>query len=68
MKISYKINAEEFYTLRKSVNWKDVGASQLSVALENSMYVVGIYENDSLVAMGRMVKIKFSKVCLQILL
>ena len=50
MKISYKINAEEFYTLRKSVNWKDVGASQLSVALENSMYVVGIYENDSLVA------------------
>ena len=61
MKISYKINAEEFYTLRKSVNWKDVGASQLSVALENSMYVVGIYENDSLVAMRRMVGDKVFK-------
>ena len=64
MKISYKINAEEFYTLRKSVNWKDVGASQLSVALENSMYVVGIYENDTLVAMGRIVGDKVFKAML----
>ena len=34
MKISRKISAEEFYELRASVNWKDVGASQLSVALK----------------------------------
>lgn len=61
MKISYKISADDFYLLRDSVGWKKVPVFELRVALENSMYVVGIYENDSLVAMGRMVGDKVFK-------
>ena len=61
MKISRKISAEEFYELRASVEWKNVLVSELSIALDNSMYVIGIYENDSLVAMGRMVGDKVFK-------
>lgn len=61
MKISYKISADDFYLLRDSVGWKKVPVFELRVALENSMYVVGIYENDSLVAMGRMVEDKVFK-------
>ena len=61
MKISRKISAEEFYELRASVEWKNVLVSELSIALDNSMYVIGIYENDTLIAMGRMVGDKVFK-------
>lgn len=61
MKISRKISAEEFYELRASVEWKNVLVSELSIALDNSMYVVGVYENDTLVAMGRIVGDKVFK-------
>ena len=61
MKISRKISAEEFYELRASVEWKNVLVSELLIALDNSMYVIGVYENDSLIAMGRMVGDKVFK-------
>ena len=61
MKINYSITAEEFLKLRKSVNWKDVNLAELKIALDNSMYVVGVYENDTLVAMGRIVGDKVFK-------
>lgn len=61
MKISYKISADDFYSLRDSVGWKNVSTTELAIALDNSIYVVGIYENDSLVAMGRMVGDKVFK-------
>ena len=55
MKIKTKITGKEFYEIRKSVNWKDVNIEQLDKALENSMVVVGIYEENELIAMGRLV-------------
>ena len=61
MKISYKISADDFYLLRDSVDWKKVSTHELKVALDNSMYVIGVYENDTLVAMGRMVGDKVFK-------
>ena len=61
MKISRKISAEEFYELRASVEWKNVLVSELLIALDNSMYVIGVYENDTLIAMGRMVGDKVFK-------
>lgn len=61
MKISYKISADDFYLLRDSVGWKKVSTHELKVALDNSMYVIGVYENDTLVAMGRMVGDKVFK-------
>ena len=61
MKISYKISADDFYSLRDSVGWKNVSTTELAIALDNSMYVVGVYENDTLVAMGRIVGDKVFK-------
>lgn len=55
MEIKYKISAQEFYEMRNSVDWKDINITILKRALENSMYVVGIYENEEIVAMGRIV-------------
>lgn len=61
MKISRKVSSEEFYELRDSVGWKNVSTTELAIALDNSMYVVGVYENDTLVAMGRIVGDKVFK-------
>ena len=55
MEIRTKITGEEFYEMRKSVEWKETNIAQLDRALENSMIVVGIYEDDELIAMGRLV-------------
>lgn len=55
MQIKTKISGEEFNIMRSYVNWKDTSIKQLDKALENSMIVVGIYENDELVSMGRLV-------------
>lgn len=41
--------------MRKSVNWKDIKLEQLEKALKNSMIVIGIYEGNKIVAMGRLV-------------
>lgn len=64
MKISRKVSAEEFYELRASVEWKNVSTTELAIALDNSMYVVGVYEDDTLVAMGRIVGDKVFKAML----
>ena len=41
--------------MRKSVNWKDIKLEQLEKALNYTMIVVGIYEENKIVAMGRLV-------------
>lgn len=55
MEIRTKISAKDFYEMRKSVEWKDISIEQLEKALNNSMIVIGIYEGDNIVAMGRLV-------------
>ena len=55
MEIRTKITGKEFNEMRKSVDWKDTNIEQLDKALENSMIVIGIYEDNELVAMGRLV-------------
>ncbi len=64
MKISRKISADEFYELRASVNWEDVNVEQLKKALNNSMHIVGVYEGDTIIAMGRLVGDGFFKAML----
>lgn len=55
MEVRTKISAEDFYEMRKSVEWKDISVNQLEKALNNSMIVIGIYEENKIVAMGRLV-------------
>lgn len=55
MEIRNKITSQEFYNIRKSVQWKDIKLEQLEEALNHSMIVIGIYEEDTIVAMGRLV-------------
>ena len=55
MQIKYKITPQEFYEMRKSVNWKDIKLEQLDKALKYTMIVIGVYEENKIVAMGRLV-------------
>jgi len=55
MEIRDKITAEDFYDIRESVAWKEINVSQLKKSLKNTMITIGIYEDDLLVAMGRLV-------------
>lgn len=55
MEIKTKISEQDFYNMRRSVNWQDYNLNQINKALNNSMIVVGIYENDEIIAIGRLV-------------
>ncbi len=45
----------EYLAIRRKVGWKILRKEQAKKALENSLYVVAAYENDTLVGMGRIV-------------
>lgn len=45
----------EYLAIRRKVGWKILRKEQAEKALENSLYVVAAYENDTLVGMGRIV-------------
>ena len=55
MEIRNKISSQDFYDMRKSVNWKNIKLNQLEKALNNTMIVIGIYEKNKIVAMGRQI-------------
>ena len=55
MQINYKITSQDFYDMRKLVDWKNIKLEQLEKALNHTMIVVGIYEKNKIVAMGRLV-------------
>ncbi len=55
MEIRYKISPQDFYDMRDAVNWTPFNLKQSKKALDNSMIVVGIYDENTIVAMGRLV-------------
>lgn len=55
MEIRYKISPQDLYDIREAVNWRPINLKQSKIALDNSMMVVGIYEENTIVAMGRLV-------------
>lgn len=55
MEIRNKISAKDFYEMRKAVDWKEISIEQLEKALKNTKVVIGIYEENEIVAMGRLV-------------
>lgn len=50
-----KITIKEYLEIRAKVGWVALMPEQAEKALRNSLYVVGAYEDDCLVAMGRVV-------------
>ena len=56
MKVKYNtVTVDEYLALRQTVGWKKLSKDQANKALSNSLYVVGVYKDDELVAMGRIV-------------
>ncbi|MCD8028813.1 MAG: GNAT family N-acetyltransferase [Erysipelotrichaceae bacterium] len=55
MEIRYKISSQDLYDMREAVDWRAIHLKQLEKALDNSMIVIGIYEENKIVAMGRLV-------------
>ncbi len=56
--ITLKINSityEDYLAIRQKVNWKKLLPEQAKKALQNSLYVVGAYDGEQLVGMGRIV-------------
>ena len=46
---------EDYLRIRSQVGWIELGKEQAAKALTNSLYIVGAYDNDNLVGMGRIV-------------
>lgn len=50
-----KITVQEYLGIRAGVKWVELGMQQAEQALNNSLFVVGAYEGEKLVGMGRLV-------------
>ena len=50
-----EITVSQYLDIRAKVGWKVLKETQASIALQNSLLVVGAYEHDTLVGMGRLV-------------
>lgn len=50
-----EITVVEYLNLRAKVGWIELKTEQAKMALENSLYVVGAYEDGELIGMGRIV-------------
>lgn len=49
------ITVEEYLAVREQVKWKLLLKEQAQLALKNSLFVVGAYEGNQLIGMGRIV-------------
>lgn len=63
IKIDYKITQNEFLEMLESVGWKTFSLEQVDKALKNTMYMVKVCIDDSLVGIGRVVG-DYSTVCI----
>lgn len=50
-----EITVSEYLSLRAKVGWRELTKKQAEMALLNSLYVVGAYDGEKLVGMGRIV-------------
>lgn len=49
------ITVEDYLKLRAQVGWKKLKRKQAETALKNSIHIIGAYDGDDLVGMGRIV-------------
>lgn len=50
-----ELNVDEYLKIRSQVKWKELKREQAIKALENSLYVISVYDNNELVGIGRIV-------------
>lgn len=50
-----ELTVDEYLNVREQVNWKKLLEKQAEQALQNSLLVVGAYDQDRLIGMGRIV-------------
>lgn len=50
-----ELTVDEYLAIRSQVNWKKLKKEQAIKALENSLYIISVYDNQELVGMGRVV-------------
>ena len=55
MQIIKDLTEEDLYEMRKSLEWKEISLSQLKKGLQNTEYKVSIFENNNIVACGRII-------------
>lgn len=53
--IANKITLNEYLSIRSAVKWKHLSDTQATQALDNSLYLMGAYEDGKLIGMGRVV-------------
>lgn len=49
------ITVQDYLKIRSQVGWKELKTEQAVKALKNSLYVIGAYDGEQLVGMGRLV-------------
>ena len=49
------LNLDDYRSLRESVGWKNFSKEQASVSIGNSIYDVTVVEDDTAIAMGRLI-------------
>jgi len=50
-----KLDVDTYLYLRQQVNWKPLSQNQANRAIENSVYILTVYNEDNPIAMGRIV-------------
>jgi len=50
-----KLTVNEYLNLRASVGWRSLTLRQAEKALRGSLYIMGVYDDDKLIGMGRIV-------------
>ena len=53
--VEKKLSVEEYLSLRNAVGWKPLTNRQAGLAVTNSLYMVGVYDDEKLIGMGRIV-------------
>jgi predicted GNAT family N-acyltransferase len=49
------LNYEDYYSLRESVGWNNFSKEQAMTALQNSVHIISVLENNETIAMGRLI-------------
>lgn len=53
--IENKLDTDTYLYLRQQVNWKVLSRNQAQRAIENSIYILAVYDEDKPIGMGRIV-------------
>lgn len=53
--VEKRLTVDEYLYLRDAVKWKKLTKRQAELAIENCLYMIGVYDDERLIGMGRIV-------------